>query len=247
LTRYLTLSILLFAVYSLAQEPSTSASNTPPIATPSPVLPDSTQLEVIKTVRAAYPFEAVRNQMQGQVRLKILITEKGDVESAEAIEGDEVFRQSAIDAVKKWKYRPYIKNGHPVRVSTTVNMDFLFSGKAEDVKVPATKADDFSKPSDPNLPKRIRVSQGVSEGMLIHKVQPTYPPDARMNRVQGTVTLRAVIGKDGRIQDLSVISGPPELQQSAMGAVRQWRYKPYYLMGQPIEVDTQITVNYRLH
>jgi len=144
---------------------------------------------VIKTVRAAYPFEAVRNQMQGQVRLKILITEKGDVESAEAIEGDEVFRQSAIDAVKKWKYRPYIKNGHPVRVSTTVNMDFLFSGKAEDVKVPATKADDFSKPSDPNLPKRIRVSQGVSEGMLIHKVQPTYPPDARMNRVQGTVTL----------------------------------------------------------
>jgi TonB family protein len=247
LVRYLALFALLFATVAFTQESSTTPGNAKapePVSTV-PVLPDSTKLEVIKTVRAAYPFEAVRNQMQGQVRLKILISESGDVESADVIEGDEVFRQSAIDAVKKWKYKPYIRGGKPVRVSTTVNMDFLFSGKAEDKKESAKDASD--KSSDPNVPKRVRVSQGVSEGMLIHKVQPTYPPDARTTHVQGMVVLRVVIGKDGRIQDLSVLSGPPELRQSAMGAVRQWRYKPYSLMGEPVEVDTQITVNYQLH
>ncbi len=68
-----------------------------------------------------------------------------------------------------------------------------------------------------------------------------------MNHIQGAVVLRAIIGKDGEVHDLTPLSGPPELVQSAMGAVRQWRYRPYYLKGEPVEVDTQITVNYVLH
>jgi protein TonB len=95
-------------------------------------------------------------------------------------------------------------------------------------------------------PQRVRVSAGVTQGMVLHKVQPTYPPLARTARVQGSVILAAVIGKDGTIQNLHVISGHPLLTQAALDAVRQWRYRPYILNGEPVEVDTQVTVNFTL-
>jgi len=95
-------------------------------------------------------------------------------------------------------------------------------------------------------PQRIRVSSGVAQGMLIQQVQPVYPPMAKMARVQGTVVLQAVISKEGTIENLRVVSGHPMLIQSALDAVKQWRYKPYLLSGEPVEVDTQITVNFNL-
>ena len=95
-------------------------------------------------------------------------------------------------------------------------------------------------------PQRVRVSQGVTQGMVLHKVQPSYPALARTARVQGSVVLAAVIGKDGAIQNLHVISGHPLLTQAALDAVRQWRYRPYILNGEPVEVDTQVTVNFSL-
>jgi protein TonB len=95
-------------------------------------------------------------------------------------------------------------------------------------------------------PQRVRVSQGVSQGLLIHKVQPQYPPLARQARIQGTVVLQALIGKDGAIQNLHVVSGHPMLTNSALEAVKEWRYKPYYLNGEPVEVETTINVNFTL-
>lgn len=95
-------------------------------------------------------------------------------------------------------------------------------------------------------PKRITVSQGVTTGLLIRKVQPTYPPLAKQARISGAVVLQAVIGKDGTIQNLRAVSGHPMLIQSAIDAVRQWKYKPYFLNGEPVEVDTQVTVNFTL-
>jgi len=95
-------------------------------------------------------------------------------------------------------------------------------------------------------PQRVRVSQGVSQGLLIHKVQPQYPPLARQARIQGTVVLQALIGKDGAIQNLHVVSGHPMLTGAALDAVKQWRYKPYYLNGEPVEVETTINVNFTL-
>jgi protein TonB len=95
--------------------------------------------------------------------------------------------------------------------------------------------------------QRVRVSQGVTQGMVLHRVNPTYPPLARAARVQGSVVLAAIIGKDGTIQNLHVISSSsPLLVQSALDAVKQWRYRPYILNGEPVEVDTQVTVNFSL-
>ncbi len=95
-------------------------------------------------------------------------------------------------------------------------------------------------------PQRVRVSQGVTEGLLVHKVQPTYPPLAKQARISGSVVIAALIGKDGSIQNLKVVSGHPMLTSAALDAVRQWKYKPYFLNGEPVEVDTQITVNFTL-
>lgn len=95
--------------------------------------------------------------------------------------------------------------------------------------------------------QRVRVSQGVTQGMVIRRVQPQYPQMAKIARVQGAVVLAAVIGKDGAIQNLHVISSAsPLLNQSAIDAVKQWRYKPYILNGEPVEVDTTVTVNFSL-
>jgi len=101
-----------------------------------------------------------------------------------------------------------------------------------------------------NLPTvsvdRVRVSSGVASGNLINKVQPTYPPIARTNRIAGQVVLHALISKSGKIENLQVVSGHPMLTQSAIEAVRQWKYKPYLLNGEPVEVETTIQVNFNL-
>jgi protein TonB len=91
----------------------------------------------------------------------------------------------------------------------------------------------------------VRLSH-MSEGDLIHKVLPVYPPLARITRIQGQVLLEAVISKQGVIENLRLVSGHPMLVPAALDAVRQWRYRPYILNGEPLEVETQITVNFSL-
>ena len=94
--------------------------------------------------------------------------------------------------------------------------------------------------------KRIRVAARVVEANLIHDVAPQYPPEAGRARIEGTVVLLAVIGKDGSVEDVRVESGLPLLAQAAIDAVKQWRYRPYLLNGEPVEVDSRITINFTL-
>jgi TonB family protein len=102
------------------------------------------------------------------------------------------------------------------------------------------------EPSQDTQANPVHVSAGVMVGNALTKVQPIYPPEAKAARIQGTVLLAARIGKDGSIESLKLISGPPELTKSAWDAVKQWTYKPYLLNGEPTAVDTTITVNYSL-
>jgi protein TonB len=83
--------------------------------------------------------------------------------------------------------------------------------------------------------------------MLMRRMQPVYPRPAIDARIQGTVTLRAIIGRDGAIHGLQALSGHPLLIPAAVDAVRQWRYRPYLLNGQPVEVETSVTVNFILN
>ena len=97
-----------------------------------------------------------------------------------------------------------------------------------------------------SAPKRIRVPAPMAEANLVYDVVPKYPPEAGRERIEGTVVLIAVIGKDGTVRDVRVESGLPVLAQAAIDAVKQWRYRPYLLNGEPVEVDSQITINFNL-
>jgi len=92
-----------------------------------------------------------------------------------------------------------------------------------------------------------RISGGVMAGLILTKVPPQYPVEARNAGVSGTVVMHAMIGKDGTIKNLTVISGPALLQTAAVDAVKQWTYRPYLLNGMPTEVDTTIMVNFNLN
>lgn len=98
----------------------------------------------------------------------------------------------------------------------------------------------------PPKPKKVAVSSGVMAGNILSKPEPSYPAIAKAARISGTVVLSATISKTGTIENLTVVSGPQMLSQAAIDAVRQWRYKPYLLNGEPVEVQTQVNVNFTL-
>jgi periplasmic protein TonB len=102
----------------------------------------------------------------------------------------------------------------------------------------------IARPAPAGKPRM--VSLGVMDASLIHRVQPDYPPIAKLMRLSGTVVLRAVIGTDGEVRQIEVLSGNPILAEAARAAVRQWRYRPTLLDGQAVEVETQVTVNFVL-
>ena len=112
-------------------------------------------------------------------------------------------------------------------------------GSTRSVPVPA-------KAPDPTPVKRVRVPARIAEANLIYDVPPKYPSEAGQARIEGTVVLVAVIGRDGSVQDVRVESGLPMLAQAAINAVKQWRYKPYMMNGEPVEVDSRITINFAL-
>jgi periplasmic protein TonB len=99
----------------------------------------------------------------------------------------------------------------------------------------------LSKPSV----RRVRISQGVTNGLLVSRVEPIYPSVAAAARIQGDVVLTAIIDKQGNVQQLQVLKGHPLLVPAAIAAVKQWHYKPFLLNGEPVEVETTITVTFR--
>ena len=106
---------------------------------------------------------------------------------------------------------------------------------------PAAGDSNASKP-----PSQLSVPAAVMQGNLLNRVIPVYPAAAKKARIQGTVVLSAVISRNGNVANLQVLSGPDELQQSSLDAVRQWTYKPYLLNGDPVEVKTTVNVVYSL-
>jgi TonB family protein len=235
---------------------------------------DSKSLVILRRQKPDYPLVAEREGIQGQVIVLVQISETGDVESAEVVSGVPELTDAALHAAKKFKFEPYLRDGKPIKVKTKLPFNFYFEGNmtTQDpyadstsklarhnsstapaplpASPPAPDSKSDSSAPAPELasapPKTVSISAGVSQGLLIRKVAPVYPPKAKHNGIQGTVVLKAIIGKDGRIKDLRAVSGPGQLCAAAIGAVQQWQYRPYLLFGEPVEVDTQVTVNFQL-
>src|SRR2546430_4550852 len=126
---------------------------------------------------------------------------------------------------------------------------FVFPANAQETlpSVPAQENTPAPSPQDAQAPPHIRTGGNVHAAKIIKRIQPVYPPLARQTRIQGTVRLHVIIAKDGTIKQLEIMSGHPLLQQAALDAVRQWRYQPTLLNGDPVEVDTTIDVIFALN
>jgi TonB family protein len=129
----------------------------------------------------------------------------------------------------------------------------LVSGEVVQEKVPAARVPLVTTPPESSNAdgtwqpgQRVRISQGVAAGLIVSKVPPIYPPEARAARIQGTVVMKAAISQTGDVVSLDLISGHPMLAPAAMDAVKQWKYRPYMLNGNPVGVETQVTVNFTL-
>lgn len=97
---------------------------------------------------------------------------------------------------------------------------------------------------NPERPQRLRVSSGVMAGLMIHKVDPVYPREAKKKHIKGDVLLKVLINKNGQVADVAVVKGDPMLTGAAMDAVKQWRFRPYLLNGEPIDVETVEVVSF---
>jgi TonB family protein len=222
----------------------------------------------VKMVQPGYPAEAKAKGIEGEVVLRLSVSERGDVADAYVLSGPNELRESSLTAVRQWKYE---KSETPASMDVTVTFS---------LEKPAAGAKDKERPSAPRTgvsggvsggvaggvkdgvaggvpvqqtpseespaPKRIRVGGNAQSNNLIYKLTPKYPPEAKEARVQGTVTLAVTVGSDGRVKDVQLLSGPDLLVQSAMEAVWQWVYRPTLLNGEPVEVLTQVDVNYTL-
>jgi len=203
---------------------------------------------VTKKVSPTYPPDARKAGIEGTVVLQVIISKNGDVENIQLISGHPTLAEAAIDAVKQWKYKPYLLNGVSVSVETKVQVNFVLSNKPENSETGAGKPSGAANEGTPYAtpPRKIRVSESVESGLLEKKVQPIYPQEAKDAHVQGTVLMKVVIDTDGNVANLEVISGHPMLVPPSLEAVRQWKYKPYRLNDVPVEVETQVQVNYTL-
>jgi TonB family protein len=216
------------------QQPSASALQTSSAATS----PDPPKLEVLTRVPAVYPAQAKAEYLQGRVMIKFHLSETGDVENAEVF-GEPIWGRTAIldeaalEAAKQWKFKPYIRDGRPVKVTTILPFDFKLGDQIPD----------WGSEEPPERHDNATV-KGVIQGRLIHQVPPMYPPEGKLQQLTGSVVLHAQIGKDGNVRFLHVVQGNPLLAKAAMDAVKQWKYTPYILNGEPTDVNTDITVNF---
>jgi periplasmic protein TonB len=137
-------------------------------------------------------------------------------------------------------------NNSPTGIDSLISK---LSNRTGDIGLPVTPP---SPPPPPPTPPPavdahpVRVSEGAQAAILIYQVKPVYPPLARQARVQGVVVLEAVISKEGTIESLRAVSGHPLLNQAALDAVKQWRYRPTLLSGEPVAVVTTVTVTFTL-
>jgi len=218
------------------------SSTVPPSNGQDPPPPNAPEykLEPLAVSNVAYPSEARKGNIEGEVVASFWISDTGDVTVVRAFKGDPLLSKAVEETVRKWKFKPVINGDKAIAVGATASFRFVLSDDDERVNGVVPEIGPARQPT------RVRVSQGVSAGLLVHRVQPDYPPEAREAHIQGTVTLRAVIGKDGSVEGLKLLSGHPLLAPAAIDAVRQWRYRPYMLYGNPVEVDTEILVNFQL-
>jgi len=173
---------------------------------------------LLHRVEPVYPKIASQTGAVGTVRMDVTIGRDGNVNSVKVLGGHPMLLKAAVEAVKQWVYAP-----SDSEVRTEVHIDFWGGGGSAGPSPSAGQ---------------------IEPAVLIYRKDASYPKEAKEAGIKGTVTLVASIGTDGLVKQILVTSGDPLLTQAAEEAVRQWRYKPTMLNGQPVETQTQVRINF---
>ena len=217
-----------------ASGPEPQAESTPAPAGPMKVAAKIMAGQIIKRVDPIYPPVAKASQVQGTVVLSAIIGKDGSVEKLIVVSGPPMLIRSAIDAVSQWQYKPFLLNGQPIEVATTINVNYTFGGNAP-AATPGPQSSLQSEPSARSIPE------------LVSKVEPEYSPQARAAKVHGVDTLSLVVDKQGLPTDVHVVKGlEASLDKNAVATVEQYRFKPALENGQPVEKAINVEINYQL-
>jgi len=188
-----------------------------------------------------YPPLARQARIQGTVVLSIVISKEGEVRDPKLVSGHPMLAPAAIEAVKQWRYKPYISDDKPVEVETIVRVSFKmpdYSAMSSARGVPQ------DSPPRAAVPQLVRVSAGVMQELLDHKVDPEYPADAKEKHIEGAVVLNVDVDREGNVGRVELVSGHPMLAPAAMDAVLQWKYRPFVLNGEAVAVETTVQVQF---
>lgn len=234
--------LVLLSLPLIAQEP--------PATTPEPTANTAAKSSIgiregklIHKVAPVYPPKAKAMHLEGPVTLSATITKEGKLRDIKIVSGDPEFSQAALDAVSQWGYEPYRLNNEPVEVQTSIKINFVLPPPPPLYE----RSDSSPGPAEYNgVPHRIRVSQAVAESLITKKATPKYPVEARFDHIQGSVVFAVLLDYDGKVKTLRLVSGHPLLVAAALDAVKQWEYKPYFVNGASIQVESQITINFTL-
>jgi TonB family protein len=197
-------------------------------------------------VDAGPPCEAVNPtsgpsdaSIDNNVLVQVRIDKSGVIRDMKVVNGAPTLSAAAIKAVKRWKYKPASwAIGSPNERQTFLSVT-LVKGAAPKVQEVA-----LGVSSCIPAPARVRVSQIAMQGFLIHRVDPAYPPEALAKHPEGIVVMKITIDKEGSVYKAEPVSGPAELVLAAVAAVKQWKYQPYLLNGEMVEVETTADVGF---
>ncbi len=215
-----------------------AAAQPDPPAAPTRIAPAVMAGNLISIVGPIYPAEAKAAHREGTVVLNARISAKGIIESLTVESGEEIFRESAINAVQRWRYKPVITNGVPTEVDTTIILKYAFSATGE----PQVQTE--HPENMPPIPRRI--GGGVLPPRVIYQVEPEFTKKERAAGINANVLINLWVDEQGNPQHIRILRGFNETyNDKAVRAVEQYKFAPATENGKPVLVELNIEVNFK--
>jgi TonB family protein len=227
-------------------------------ATSVPMCPEKQQAfrDPVRRVRARYPKEALKAGTSGSVHLRAVVNPHGQVEQLTVLDGPAIFEKPTLDAVRKWRFYPVLVKGEPVQTTFSVEMrfDLLLEQAVPSVALESPQAPDPPLPPMEGISNnadgavyRASAESGIVGPKVIYQVDPEFSEEARKAKKSGYVTIRLVVGTDGLPHDLRLRCGAEAgLNEKALEAVRQWKFTPGTKDGKPVQIETEVEVEFHL-
>ena len=215
-----------------------AAAQPNPPAAPTRIAPAVMADNLLSLIGPIYPDEAKTAHREGTVVLNARISAKGIIEVLTVESGDEIFRESAISAVQRWRYKPILTNGVPTEVDTTITLKYSFSASGE----PQVQTE--HPENMPQVPRRI--GGGVLPPRVIYQVEPTFSKKERGDQINGSVLINLWVDEQGNPQHVHILRSLNETyDDKALRAVEQYKFAPATENGKPVLVELNIEVNFK--